>query len=183
MNNYLISITDLDAERIEEILQLAEEVKQFPESYRDALDGQKFGLIFEKPSTRTWISFETGIFSLGGGNIYLGPEDIQLGVREEVRDVARVLDRYLAGVIMRTFSHKTIMEFKKYFKNPLINGLSDFEHPCQALADYLTLREKFSKDYKPLLTFVGDGNNVLNSLILLSAKVGGKSENHERRDH
>ncbi len=168
----LISIKDLTPDQIEELFQLTGEVKNFPESYEGALQGRMFGLIFEKPSTRTWVSFEAGIFSLGGGTLYLGPEDMKLGLREEVRDVARVLDRYLAGVILRTFEHKTIEEFQKYFRKPVINGLSDFEHPCQALADYFTLREKFPKGTKPLLAFVGDGNNVLNSLILLAAKLG-----------
>lgn len=173
MKTHLISITDLNLETIENIFRLAAEVKRTPERFGTALRGQMFGLIFEKPSTRTWISFETGIFSLGGGTIFLGPEDIQLGVREEVRDVARVLSRYLAGVVLRTFSHATITEFEKYFDKPVINGLSDFEHPCQALADYFTIREKFPKPgAKPLLAFVGDGNNVLNSLILLAAQLG-----------
>ncbi len=171
-NKSLISIQDLSADEIEELFDLTGEVKNFPESYEGALRGRMFGLIFEKPSTRTWVSFEAGIFSLGGGTLYLGPEDIKLGVREEVRDVARVLDRYLSGVILRTFAHKTIEEFQKYFQKPVINGLSDFEHPCQALADYFTLREKFPKGSKPLLAFIGDGNNVLNSLILLAAKLG-----------
>ena len=173
MKNHLISINDLNAEEIEELFKLTAEVKSFPESYEGALRGKMVGLIFEKPSTRTWVSFETGIFSLGGGVIYLGPGDIKLGLREEVRDVARVLSRYLAGVILRTFEHDTIVEFEKYFEKPVINGLSDFEHPCQALADYFTLREKFPKGYNPVLAFIGDGNNVLNSLLLLAAKTGG----------
>ncbi len=171
-NKSLTSIKDLTPEKIEELFQLASEVKNFPESYEGALKGRMFGLIFEKPSTRTWVSFEAGIFSLGGGTLYLGPEDMKLGVREEVRDVARVLERYLAGVILRTFAHETIEEFQKYFRKPVINGLSDFEHPCQALADYFTLREKFPKGSKPLVAYIGDGNNVLNSLILLAAKLG-----------
>ena len=173
MKRHLISITDLSLATIEKIFRLAAEVKRSPERYETALKGRMFGLIFEKPSTRTWISFETGIFALGGGTIFLGPEDIQLGIREEVRDVARVLSRYLAGVILRTFSHATITEFEKYFDKPVINGLSDFEHPCQALADYFTIREKFQgAGARPLLAFVGDGNNVLNSLILLAAQLG-----------
>jgi ornithine carbamoyltransferase len=131
-----------------------------------------FGLIFEKPSTRTWISFDSGIFSLGGGAIYLGPDDIKLGKREETRDVARVLNRYLAGVVLRTFSHETITEFEKYFEGAIINGLSDFEHPCQALADFFTLHEKMPKGQRPTLAFIGDGNNVLHSLLLLGAKLG-----------
>ncbi len=173
MGNHLISITDFSADEILQVLRLAREVKGAPRNYQTSLQGKQFGLIFEKPSTRTWISFEAGVFSLGGGAIYLGPEAMKLGVREEARDVARVLDRYLAGLIMRTFAHETITEFKKYFTKPVINGLSDFEHPCQALADYLTLLEKFGSVAKPVLAFVGDGNNVLNSLLLLAATLGG----------
>ncbi|HLD50621.1 MAG TPA: ornithine carbamoyltransferase [bacterium] len=172
-NKHLISITDLTVEEIEKIFALAVELKRSPADYRARLAGKMFGLIFEKPSTRTWVSFETGIFQLGGDAIYLGPEDMKLGVREEVRDVARVLDRYLSGVILRTFAHQTVLEFEKYFSKPVINGLSDFEHPCQALADYLTIREKIAHSEKPLVAYVGDGNNVLNSLLLLAAKLGG----------
>ena len=135
MRKHLISIQDLKLEDIKKIYSLAEEVKHSPEKFQSALRAHKFGLIFEKPSTRTWVSFDTGIFSLGGSTVYLGPTDIRLGVREEVRDVARVLDRYLSGVVMRTFAHQTIVEFEKYFTKPVINGLSDHEHPCQALAD------------------------------------------------
>ena len=110
---------------------------------------------------------------MGGGTIYLGPEDIQLGVREAVQDVARVLDRYLEGVILRTFAHETITAFERYFHKPVINGLSDFEHPCQALGDFFTIREKFKGSRRPIFAFVGDGNNVLNSLLLVAAKLGG----------
>ncbi len=172
--NHLISISDFSAPEILKVLNLACKIKKNPEKYANKLKGKLFGLIFEKPSTRTWISFETGVFSLGGGSIYLGPEDIKLGVREEIRDVARVLNRYLAGVILRTFAHDTIREFEKYFDGPVINGLSDFEHPCQALADYMTILEKTKSISKPVLSFIGDGNNVLNSLLLLAAQVGGK---------
>ncbi len=183
MKQYLISIADLSAEEIENIFQLAARIKKSPEKYRTSLQGQMFGLIFEKPSTRTWISFETGIFSLGGGTVYLGPEDIKLGVREEVRDVARVLDRYLAGIILRTFSHQTITEFRRHFSKVVVNGLSDFEHPCQALADYFTLRERLPKGRKPALAFIGDGNNVLHSLLLLTASLGGEIHYATPRNH
>jgi ornithine carbamoyltransferase len=169
---HLISMEDLSRSEIQKILDLAAKIKRTPRAFQNALRGKMFGLIFEKPSTRTWVSFEVGIQSLGGGAIYLGPEDIQLGVREAVQDVARVLDRYLDGVILRTFSHQTITTFERYFHKPVINGLSDFEHPCQALGDFLTIREKFKGKKKPLLAYVGDANNVFNSLMLLSAKSG-----------
>ena len=170
----LISVTDLNAEEVRKIFSLAARAKKSPQYFRRALDGQMFGLIFEKPSTRTWVSFETGLFSLGGGTIYLGPEDIKLGVREEVRDVARVLSRYLAGVVLRTFAHETIIEFGKYFDRPIINGLSDFEHPCQALSDFFTVYEHIPAKSNPVISYVGDGNNVLNSLILLVAILGAR---------
>ena len=173
-NKHLISITDLTVEEIEKIFSLAVALKRSPADYRGRLAGQMFGLIFEKPSTRTWVSFETGIFQLGGQGIYLGPDDIKLGEREEVRDVARVLSRYLSGVVLRTFAHQTVLEFEKYFDKPVINGLSDFEHPCQALADYMTIREKIPHPGEPLVSYVGDGNNMLNSLLLLAAKLGEK---------
>jgi len=171
-NNHLISIDDLSHGEIEKILVLTQKIKRSPQSYRNALQGKTFGLIFEKPSTRTWVSFEVGIQSMGGRTIYLGPEDIQLGVRESVKDVARVLERYLDGVILRTFAHETITTFEHYFHKPVINGLSDFEHPCQALGDFFTMQENLKGSKKPVLAFVGDGNNVLNSLILLAAKWG-----------
>ncbi len=174
MKKHFLSINDLSAGEIEKIFTLAERLKKNPSHYGSELKGKTFGLIFEKPSTRTWVSFQTGIFSMGGQAIYLGPEDIKLGVREEVRDIARVLNRYLSGVILRTFEHKTITEFEKYFSKPVINGLSNYEHPCQAMADYLTIREKFGPKANPIVVFVGDGNNVFNSLALLAAKTGGK---------
>lgn len=169
---HLISIDDFSSEEIKHVFALAQKIKRSPESYRDSLQGRMFGLIFEKPSTRTWVSFQVGIQAMGGGAIYLGPEDIQLGVREAVQDVARVLERYLDGVVLRTFAHETITRFERYFHRPVVNGLSDFEHPCQALADFFTIQEKSKGTGKPVLAFVGDGNNVLNSLILLSAKLG-----------
>lgn len=172
MKPHLVSVADLSASDIKKIFGIAAKMKKSPQSFGRSLQGHMFGLIFEKPSTRTWISFEAGICSLGGGVIYLGPEDIKLGIREETRDVARVLSRYLSGIVLRTFSHATITEFQQYFKGVIINGLSDFEHPCQALADFFTLTEKFPKNKKPVLSFIGDGNNVLNSLILVAAILG-----------
>lgn len=174
MQRHLISILDLNAQEIQGILKLSQEVKQTPEKFKNHLDGKKFGLIFEKPSTRTWVSFETGISAMGGSSIYLGPDDIKLGVREEIKDVARVLDRYLSGIVMRTFAHSTITEFEEYFTRPVINGLSDREHPCQALADFLTIKENFGCAKEPVLAWVGDGNNVLTSLIYLAATIGSE---------
>jgi ornithine carbamoyltransferase len=170
----LIAMNDLNFEDVERIYDIARDIKNSPEGYRKMFRGRSFGLIFEKPSTRTWVSFEAGIFGLGGAAIYLGPQDMQLGKREEIKDVARVLDRYLEAVILRTFAHSTITEFAKYFTHPVLNGLSDLEHPCQVLSDFFTVCEKFPDDANPKIVFIGDGNNVLNSLIRLTAILGAR---------
>lgn len=168
----LISAFDFDAAELKTIFGLAKRVKQNPLAYRDLFNGKALGLIFEKPSTRTWVSFEVGFSTMGGHVIYLGPDDIQLGVREEVRDVARVLARYLDLVVMRTYSHRLILEFAEYFHKPVINGLSDLEHPCQALADFFTIAETLGDLKGKKIAFIGDGNNVLNSLLILAARLG-----------
>ncbi|MFA6600338.1 MAG: ornithine carbamoyltransferase [Candidatus Omnitrophota bacterium] len=174
MARNLISMTDLTYDDVEKIYDLARDVKNNPEGYRKVFRGRSFGLIFEKPSTRTWVSFEAGIFGMGGAAIYLGPQDLELGKREEIKDVARVLSRYLEAVVLRTFSHTTITEFAQYFSNPVLNGLSDLEHPCQVLSDYFTICEKFPDDSNPKIVFIGDGNNVLHSLIRLTAILGAR---------
>ena len=135
----LISAFDVRREEIEAIFELTRRIKTNPVAFEDQFRGRVLGLIFEKPSTRTWISFEVGFSAMGGSVIYLGPNDIQLGVREEVRDVARVLARYLDLLVMRTYSHRMILEFAEYFHKPVINGLSDLEHPCQAVGDFFSL--------------------------------------------
>ncbi len=168
----LISAFDFDQAELKTIFGLAKRIKQNPLAYRDAFGGKVIGLIFEKPSTRTWVSFEVGFSTMGGHVIYLGPDDIQLGVREEVCDVARVLARYLDLVVMRTYSHRLILEFAKYFDKPVINGLSDLEHPCQAMADFFTVNEALGSLEGKKIAYVGDGNNVLNSLLVLAAKLG-----------
>jgi ornithine carbamoyltransferase len=172
MADHLITIKDLKFDGVEKIFDLARDLKNSPEGYRRMFRGRSFGLIFEKPSMRTWVSFEAGIFALGGAAIYLGPQDIQLGKREELKDVARVLGRYLEACVLRTFSHSTITDFAKYFDRPVINGLSDQEHPCQVLGDFFTICERFPDDSNPKIVFIGDGNNVLNSLLLLTALLG-----------
>src|SRR3989338_5893979 len=138
---HLISAFDFDAAELKTVFGLARRVKQNPDAYRNLFRGKAMGLIFEKPSTRTWVSFEVGFSTMGGHVIYLGPDDIQLGVREEVRDVARVLARYLDLIVMRTYSHRLILEFARYFHKPVINRLSDLEHPCQAVGDFFTIIE------------------------------------------
>ncbi len=172
MNQHLIAIEDLATGEIEKLLTLASRIKEKPSLTENALRGKTLGLIFQKPSTRTWVSFEVGISQMNGAAIYLGPADIKLNEREDVKDVARVLNRYLDGVIMRTFDHETITKFVKHFQKPVINGLTDKAHPCQVLADFLTLKENFKQFRGLTLAFIGDGNNVLNSLLFLAAKTG-----------
>ena len=169
---HLISALDFDAAELKTIFGLAKRVKQNPEAYRNHFGGKAMGLIFEKPSTRTWVSFEVGFSTMGGHVTYLGPGDIKLGVREEVRDVARVLARYLDLVVMRTFSHRRIVEFAWYFEKPVINGLSDLEHPCQVVGDFFTIEEVLGAVDGKKIAFVGDGNNVLNSLLGIAARLG-----------
>jgi len=171
MKNF-ITIQDVPQGIIEQILTLAGRVKDNPALIENSLRGKTIGLVFEKPSTRTWVSFEVGIAQMKGTAVYLGPQDIHLNKREDTKDVARVLSRYLDGIVLRTFKHETVEEFAEYFSKPVINGLTDKAHPCQAMADFLTLKETFKKLRGLTLCFVGDGNNVLHSLLLLGAKMG-----------
>ena len=164
----LISIHDLSVSEIGEILALAKELKVSP---RKTLEGATLAMIFEKPSARTRVSFEVGMWQLGGKTINLAPEDIQLGKRETIGDVARTLSRYVDGIMIRTFAHEKLIEFAKYATVPVINGLSDLSHPCQALADVFTIQEKKGKQGLKV-AYIGDGNNVCHSLMFACAKVG-----------
>lgn len=152
-------------------MRLSISIKSHPAGYARSLSGKSLGLIFEKPSTRTRISFQVAMEQMGGSAQYLGPQDMKLGTREALHDEARVLSRYWDGMVLRTFRHKTIEDFASYATRPVINGLSDRSHPCQVLADLLTIRERV-RVKKPALAWVGDGNNVLNSLLYLFAKLG-----------
>ncbi|HJJ28348.1 MAG TPA: ornithine carbamoyltransferase [Methanocorpusculum sp.] len=170
----LLSITDLTTEAYDEILLLAAKLKRqryagVPHPY---LQGKTLGMIFEKASTRTRISFDVGMHELGGYAIYLNSRDTQMGRGETVPDSARVMSRFMHGVIMRTYKHQTIVDFAKYASIPVINALSDREHPCQILADSLTLKEKFGDLHGLKIAWVGDGNNVCNSLIMCSVQTG-----------
>ncbi len=136
------------------------------------LRGKILALIFEKPSLRTRVSFEVGMKELGGDTIYLSPQDIGLGKRESVKDTAEVISRYVSGIMVRTFSHRIVEELAEYGDVPVINGLSDTYHPCQAMGDMLTIWEKKGHIEGINIAFIGDGNNVSNSLMLLSARLG-----------
>ncbi|MFA5320834.1 MAG: ornithine carbamoyltransferase [Candidatus Omnitrophota bacterium] len=172
MKKDLISINDLTADEIKSIFALTAKLKKNSPGYSRALSGKTLALLFQKPSNRTRVSFEVGIFQLGGHCIYLGPDEIKLGVREATRDVARTLSRYVDGIVLRTFAHNNVLEMAEYASVPIINGLSDFSHPCQALADIYTVIEKGKNVGKMNFVYVGDGNNVCNSLIFACAKLG-----------
>ncbi|MDD5136234.1 MAG: ornithine carbamoyltransferase [Candidatus Omnitrophica bacterium] len=172
MKEDLISIECLDEQEIFAILDLTAKVKADRAKYAGALKGKSIGLIFQKPSNRTRVSFEIGMVQLGGHAIYLGPDEIDMGGRESVKDVACVLSRYLDGIVARTYKHDDVRELALYADIPVINGLSDRAHPCQALTDIFTIKEKLGTFSGVTLAYVGDGNNVLNSLMLAAAKVG-----------
>jgi ornithine carbamoyltransferase len=170
----LISIADLSIEEIYEIFDVAKSLKQklYTNQPHRFLDGKTLGMIFTKRSTRTRVSFETGIFQLGGIGMYFGPNDLQLGISESISDTAKVLSRYLNGIMIRTFAHSDVVELAKYAEIPIINGLTDLLHPCQALTDLFTILEKKRKLQGLKLAYIGDGNNVAHSLINGCSKVG-----------
>lgn len=172
---HLLSIQDLSRDEalflLTEASRLKRELAENPARQRETLAGQTLAMVFEKPSLRTRVSFDTGMFQLGGHALYLSPAEIGIGTRETVEDVARVLGRMCDGIMARVFSHQTVVDLAAWAGMPVINGLSDYEHPCQALADLQTLRECRGLEGRKL-TYVGDGNNVCNSLMLLCAKVG-----------
>ncbi len=172
MKKDLLSIADLTRDEIFEIWDLASKLKAEP--IGDQLRGKIFALFFEKPSTRTRISFEAGIAQLGGSSIYIDVKTTQLTRGETIEDTARTMERYVDMVIARVYSHETLIRMAINMKKPVINALSDLEHPCQALSDLFTIREKFGKVEDIHIAYVGDGNNVCNSLILAGAMVGAK---------
>ncbi len=168
----LISVQDFSPQEITALLELALEIKARPRSFRNALDGKQIVLFFEKDSLRTRITFESGITSLGGTSFFVDQKSSRLGAREPLSDVAHNLERWVDGIVLRTFAHETVSKMAGYASIPVINALSDHEHPCQALADFLTLKEKFGDLSKVKLAYVGDGNNVAHSLLLAAASVG-----------
>lgn len=172
MKKDLISIKDLTTQEIEDILKLTDALKKDKARYAQALKGKTLALIFQKPSNRTRVSFAVGMFQLGGLGIYLAPDEINLGVRETIRDVGRTLSRYVDGIVLRTFEHKNVEELAEYASVPVINGLSDLSHPCQGLADLYTIRENLGTFKGLTLSYVGDGNNVTHSLLYCASKVG-----------
>ena len=171
----LLSIHELSRDEVEEILSLAQELKEKQKAGipHRLLEGKSLGMIFEKSSTRTRVSFEVGMYQLGGQALFLSSRDLQLGRGEPIKDTARVLSRYLDGIMIRTYGHERIEELAEWADVPVINALSDLLHPCQALTDLLTIREYKGKNLTGLkMAYVGDGNNMTHSLMYAAAKVG-----------
>ena len=173
MKDNFISIADLSADEIHETLDLAAEIKaklKAGEDYKP-LRGKTMAMIFAKPSARTRISFETGIKKLGGYALYLSPNDISMGKREAVKDIARVISRFNEAIMARLFSHQHMLELAEYASIPVINGLTDYNHPCQVMGDIFTVKEHRGNLDDLKIVFVGDGNNVVNSWLNLAAKL------------
>jgi len=170
---HFLTLKDFSKEEILEMIALAQKIKAQTKERKFVpyMEHQTLGMIFEKSSTRTRVSFETGIYQLGGVGLFLSSNDIQLGRGEPMKDTARVISRMVDMVMIRTFEHTKLEEFAKYSKVPVINGLTDSYHPVQLMTDYLTMIE-FGKDKNPVVAYVGDGNNMTHSWLMLSAKLG-----------
>jgi ornithine carbamoyltransferase len=167
-----ISIHDRTPAEIAGFLDLAEAIKKEPGRFRAALSGKTLAMIFEKSSTRTRVSFEAGMYQLGGLGMFLSSRDLQIGRGEPIADTARVLSRYVDGIMARTFAHETVTELARHATVPVINGLTDLLHPCQVMADLQTIREAFGRLGGLKLAYVGDGNNMAHSLMFGGAKTG-----------
>jgi ornithine carbamoyltransferase len=168
----LIAESELTRQDLHMIYELAADVKAAPRAYTHALKGKQLAMIFEKPSLRTRTTFEVGMTSMGGFALYLDHATQHLGDREAIKDIARNLERWVDGIMARTFSHRSIVELADNASIPVINGLSNLLHPCQALADFFTLEEKFGRLRGLKLAYVGDGNNMCHSLMVAGAKLG-----------
>jgi ornithine carbamoyltransferase len=168
----LVSILDFQPDELACALELASAMKARPADYRGTLVGKQIVLFFEKPSLRTRLTFEAGVNALGGTSFFVDQTQSRLGARESLSDVAHNLERWVDGVVLRTYSHETVTEMAKHASIPVINALSELEHPCQAMADFQTLQEQFGDLKNVKLAFVGDGNNVAHSLMLAAASLG-----------
>ena len=168
----LLSIRDFTAEQLHQLIELALHIKASPTSYAYALKGLTLAMIFEKPSLRTRVTFDVGMHQLGGHSLYLSPAEISIGKRESVHDVAKNLERMVDAIMIRTFAHSTVTELAQHASIPVINGLSDYSHPCQAIADFLTILEIKGKFRGTKIAYFGDGNNVARSLMFAGALLG-----------
>ncbi len=167
-----LSIRDFSPLQIQHFLDLARQIKAIPAAYSGALKGKTLAMIFEKPSLRTRVTFDVGIQQLGGFSLYLSPAEINLGKRESIYDVAKNLERMVQGIMIRTFAHEIVEQMAEHASIPVINGLTDYSHPCQALADYLTMMEVKGSLAGLKVAFIGDGNNVAHSLMFAGAQLG-----------
>jgi ornithine carbamoyltransferase len=169
----LISIHDLTAREVRQIFKTTAAIKARPQDYREALAGKSVALIFEKPSLRTRVTFDLGATQMGASCVYLDHQGVRIGERESVRDMALNLERWVDAIVARVFAHNTVIEFAEIARVPVINGLSDFSHPCQGLTDYFTLTEKVGEDLRGFrIAYIGDGNNTCHSLIYGAVRVG-----------
>jgi len=173
MDNFL-SIHDLSIYQFHELLDLSGQVKAQPQRFKEKLKDTVLAMIFEKPSLRTRMTFEVGMLQLGGQAVYLGPSDIQLGQRESTYDVGKNLERWVDLIMIRTFGHQIAVDLAEYTRPPVINALTDLLHPCQGMADFLTIKERHHNLADLRLAYVGDGNNVCHSLIFAAAKAGSR---------
>ena len=169
---HLISVLDMSTVEVASLLDLAGDVKANPSNYATSLAGKTLGMIFQKSSTRTRVSFETGIFQMGGTGLFLSSHDIQLGRGEPISDTARVLSRYIDGIMARLFDHQDAVDLAQHSTIPVINGLTDLLHPCQALADLQSVTEHFGKTQGLTMAYIGDGNNMAHSLMFAASKAG-----------
>jgi ornithine carbamoyltransferase len=167
-----LSLRDFTPAEVHHLLELAADIKDRPQEFSTALRGKTLAMIFEKPSLRTRVTFDVGIQQLGGFSLYLSPAEISLGKRESIHDVAKNLERMVQGIMIRTFAHQIVEEMAREASVPIINGLTDYSHPCQAMADFLTIKEVKGRVDGIKLAFVGDGNNVAHSLMFAGALLG-----------
>ncbi len=172
MKQDFLTLNNFSSEEIKAFLEKTAKLKASKDKLTDQLKNKSVALLFQKPSNRTRVSFEIGIWQLGGKCLYLSPREIKLGERESVADVARTLTRYLSCLVARTFTHQDMIDLAQYADIPVINGLSDLYHPCQSLADLFSIKEKFGKLRGLNCAYIGDGNNVCHSLLIGAAKVG-----------
>jgi ornithine carbamoyltransferase len=169
-----LSIRDFSPQEIRHFLDVACQLKAYPDAYAGALKGKTLAMIFEKPSLRTRVTFDVGIQQLGGHPLYLSPAEISLGKRESVYDVAKNLERMVQGIMVRTFAHDIVVDMAHHASIPVINGLTDYSHPCQAMADYLTMLEVKGRIAGLKVAYIGDGNNVAHSLLFAGAQLGAE---------
>jgi len=174
MLDNFISIHDLTLYQFSKILDISREIKDNPHRFRNKLKGKILAMIFQKPSLRTRMTFEVGMLQLGGEAVYLSPSDIQIGTRETLYDMGKNLERWVDAIMIRTFAHQNVIDLTQACHIPVINALTDLLHPCQAMADFFTLKEKRGDLANFKLAYVGDGNNVCHSLLSAAAKAGSK---------